>query len=210
MRTVRYDELALIIILGALQPLTEVLFGMRMASLYNVAAAIIVLLWIAVRLTREPGLLHPWGMRFDNFRRALPVYLGFAFLSGQAVFVWGWLHGLTPLPASFWYLLALYLLWGLAQQFALQNFLARNLSALLPNIFARSAVTALLFSLAHAPSVPLMILSCIAGFFFTVLYTRIPNLFAAGIAHGILGALVFYLVLGQDQIEVLKQYLIQQ
>jgi len=34
--------------------------------------------------------------------------------------------------------------------------------------------------------------------FFTPIYRRFPNLWAVGLAHGLLGALAFYLVLGED------------
>lgn len=205
--TIRYDELALIIVLGALQPATELLFGTRIAALYNVAAALVVVAWIAFRLAREKALVHAWGLRRDNFVSSLKIHGAFAFLAAEALYAWGWLHDRTPLPSSFWFLLFLYPVWGFAQQFALQNFVARNLTGLCPNVFMRSLATAALFSLAHAPSMDLMILAFVAGFFFTLLYHRSPNLFAIGIAHGIVGALVFYLVLDQNQMDVLRGYI---
>ena len=43
-----------------------------------------------------------------------------------------------------------------------------------------------------------MVLTLGAGFFFTLIYRRHPNLWAVGILHGFLGALAYYLVLGED------------
>ena len=37
-----------------------------------------------------------------------------------------------------------------------------------------------------------------AGFVLTLVYQRYPNLWMVGTAHGILGSLTFYIVLGQD------------
>ena len=89
-------------------------------------------------------------------------------------------------------------MWGTAQQFGLQNLVAKNLSGLLPNRLALALVSALLFGAAHCPRGPLMLLAFSAGLFFTLIYRRFPNLWAVGIAHGILGALAFYIVLGED------------
>lgn len=202
-----YGELWLILVVGALQPITELFLGTRAASFYNVVAAIVILSYVIYRIVKNPPILRQWGFRCDNFLTALPYHLTFALIGGAIIYVYGWSLGRTPLPPSFWYLFLLYPLWGLAQQFVLQNFLANNLTALFSNIFVRSFVTALLFSLSHAPSLELMLLAGIAGFFFTLLYHRAPNIYAIGIAHGILGALVFYLVLNQDQWTILLNHM---
>ena len=206
--SVHYGDLVVILIAGALQPLVELTLGTRASTFYDVFAAIGIAAWVLWRLSRERGLRRVWGIRADNFWSALPIHIAFAAVAGTVIYAWGYEHGNTPLPSSFWYLLLLYPIWGFAQQFALQNLLARNLAGMFPSLLFRSAVAAFLFSLAHAPSMPLMLLSFCAGFVFTILYHRAPNLFAVGIAHGILGALVFHLVLGQNQIEILKSYLV--
>jgi membrane protease YdiL (CAAX protease family) len=38
----------------------------------------------------------------------------------------------------------------------------------------------------------------VAGFFFTAIYRRVPNLWAVGLVHGILGSLAIYFVSGED------------
>lgn len=201
-----YYELALILTLGALQPVLEITVNSRVAALYNVIAVGIVLSYSVWRIRQRPDILRDWGVRLDTFIDCLLPYLAFTAVGAGAVYGYGMYVGTTPLPVSFWYLFALYPLWGFAQQFVLQNWLARNLVNMVPNLLARSLIVALFFSLAHAPSIELMTVTLIGGFFFTLLYRRYPNLLALGIAHGILGALVFYLVLGQDQWEILKGY----
>ena len=59
-------------------------------------------------------------------------------------------------------------------------------------------VASLLFCGAHFPRLPLVALTFVAGFFFTLLYRREPNIWAVGIVHGLLGALFFYVVLQED------------
>ncbi|MFQ5932728.1 MAG: type II CAAX prenyl endopeptidase Rce1 family protein, partial [Nitrospiraceae bacterium] len=110
----------------------------------------------------------------------------------------GLMRGSIYLPVTFWLTLGLYPAWGIAQQFALQNLIVRNLTGLLSHPVAIAGVAALLFGIAHYPRVSLVMLTVCAGFFFTLIYQRFPNLWAVGIVHGILGALVFYILLGKD------------
>jgi len=202
-----YYELIFILIVGLLQPVTEILFGTQIAVYYNGIAALLVLSYVAIRIYFSRGtIIHAWGIRLDNFRVCLLPYLSFAVIAGIGVYVYGWFNGHTPLPVGFWYVLALYPVWGIAQQFVLQNFVAKNLVSVVPSPITRSFVTAVLFACAHVPSVELVVLTFGAGFIFTYIYNYYQNLLALGIAHGILGALVFHLVLGQDQWGILVQY----
>lgn len=201
----RYGELLLMAILGLLQPFAEVLFGPWVASTYNVVAALIVLVYAVWRIVVDRGVLRQWGMRFDNFSRSLLAHLSFAAVAGVFIILFGWARGIA-VPATFWFLLPIYFVWGFAQQFALQNMVARNLASLFPNVFFRALLVAACFGLVHLPSFPLAALSFVAGLFFIVLYDAFPNLFAVGIAHGLVGSLVFYVLLGQNQWRVVLGY----
>jgi hypothetical protein len=207
MHAPNYKELISILMIGALQPIIDMSAGPTMAQYYNLCAATVVLGYVIYRLLHAPSLLTEWGFRRDNIRATLSLYVLFTLIAGCLVYAHGAYYDRTPVPVSFWYLLALYPVWGIAQQFALQNFVARNLTTLLPNILVRAGATALIFSLSHAPSIELRIVTALAGFFFTLLYHYAPNLILLGISHGFLGALVFYLVLNQDQWAVLQQNL---
>ena len=97
-----------------------------------------------------------------------------------------------------WVTLALYPLWGTAQQFALQNLIARNLTGLTANPLAIACIASVLFGLSHYPRLDLALLTLAAGIPFTLIFRRRPNLWAVGIAHGILGTLAVYWVAGED------------
>ncbi len=155
--------------------------------------------WLAYlvhRVRREPSLWQAWGFRTDNLLPALgeASLLGAAALASIVPF--GLDRGHFPPPPSFWAVLALYPLWGLAQQFLLQALLARNLRPFLGAGVVPAA--AALFSLAHAPDLPLMGLTFAAGLAWTWLYRRRPNLWVLGMWHGVLGAAAWYGVLGRD------------
>jgi hypothetical protein len=200
-------ELAFILLVGALQPMTELFLGARVAAGYNILAAFVVLLYLGYQVVKNPSLVKAWGLRLDTVAQSVPLYLAFTAIASVLIYLAGHYLGHTPLPLSFWYLLLIYPVWGIAQQFALQNLVAQNLTGIAPHLYGRALVTAAIFSLAHAPSVELMVVTALAGFVFTVLYNRAPNLLVLGCSHGFLGALVFYLILGQDQWAILHEYL---
>jgi hypothetical protein len=52
--------------------------------------------------------------------------------------------------------------------------------------------------MACSPQWCLSALAFVAAFFFTLIHQRLPNIWAFGIAHGLLAAMVFYLFLGED------------
>jgi membrane protease YdiL (CAAX protease family) len=109
------------------------------------------------------------------------------------------------MPATFWLLLILYPVWGLAQQFGLQALVTRNLGAVVNRRAWRVAGAAVLFSLAHFPTWELMILVFPAGVVFTWIFDKYRNLWAIGLAHGLLGASAYYFVLGKDPgMEILR------
>jgi membrane protease YdiL (CAAX protease family) len=154
------------------------------------------LAYLAGRVRRDPGLWREWGFRADNLLPALgeASLLGAAALA--AIVPYGLHRGHFPPPASFWAVILLYPLWGLAQQFLLQALLARNLRPFLGAAVVPAA--AALFSIAHAPDWPLMGLTFAAGLAWTWLYQRRPNLWVLGAWHGVLGAAAWYGVLGRD------------
>ncbi|HVS66817.1 MAG TPA: CPBP family intramembrane glutamic endopeptidase [Thermoanaerobaculia bacterium] len=192
-----YAELLAVIAAGALHVVCELAISAFAARVVNgilVSAFAGYLIW---RVSRDRATLHHWGFRRDNLGPALLAHLGFASAGSLALIAIGSIRGTLALPATFVVTLALYPLWGLAQQFALQNLIARNLAALQGSL--RIALLAsILFAASHLPRWELVALTFAAGVPFTLIYRRFPNLWAVGLAHGVLGSLAFYLVLEED------------
>lgn len=88
---------------------------------------------------------------------------------------------------------ALYLLWGLFQQYLLNGYCLTRLQSALPQRGAALA-SAALFSAVHAPNWFLMPVTLVAGYLAARLYTRHRNLYFLGLAHGTVGVLLFLLV----------------
>ena len=103
--------------------------------------------------------------------------------------------------------IALYPVWGVAQQFALQNLIAKNIAGIFSKPVGVAVASATLFAISHYPRVELVGLTFVSGIFLTLVYRKVPNLWAVGIAHGLLGSLAFYLVLNEDPGAVILGFL---
>jgi len=205
--TPSYPELWLILLTGFLHLVVELVCDGRHGKtlwlltpdqLYNLLAIVLWSGYVLWRLATTPGIARAWGFRGDNFMNALGSSLVFVTCAAVLLLVYGKLTGRLVVPQAFWLALLLYPLYGVAQQFALQVLLAKNLRSIVKARSVRAGVTGAVFSIAHFPNVPLMMLVAPAGFVFTLIYESRPNLWAVGLAHGLLGAMVYYIVLGAD------------
>jgi membrane protease YdiL (CAAX protease family) len=113
-------------------------------------------------------------------------------LSGLVVFI-AWhthtlhrLHGPMPFPLHGW----AYMVWSLMQQFLLQSYFLLRLLRLLPGKAAPIIAAAAIFALAHLPNPILTPITLVWGLIACVLFLRYRNIYALGIAHGIMGLCV--------------------
>lgn len=193
-----YGELIAIIVAGGLHIVAEVAVSTTSARLFNLGVAIAFLIYIVWRAGSSRHVLHIWGMQWTNFWPALKLQLAFGLPAVAFLVAYGIYSNSFPPPQTFWLAVILYPVWGIAQQFALQNLLARNLQTFVRPRAVRALLAAGLFGLAHMPLIPIVVLTFFGGFFLTWIYERRPNLWAAGCVHGVLGAMAFYFVLGKD------------
>ena len=99
------------------------------------------------------------------------------------------LNGLVP-----------FLLSGIAQQYLLQGFIHRRLRSVFAppgevRAFRRPEATTILltaicFSVIHIPNPALTILTFIGGLAWSVAYQRAPNIYAAGLSHGLMSLMI--------------------
>ena len=202
-----YPELAAIILVGILHVVTELGSSPTIATLYNVIVSIAFVAYLIWRVRRSSGAVRAWGMRTDNFWPAFRLQLVFGAIGAAILVGYGIATGELFLPQTFWMTVGIYPIWGIAQQFALQNFIARNLTGVLSNPIAIAVTAAVLFGAVHYPRLELVILAGSAGVFLTWLYRRIPNLWAVGIVHGVLGSLAYYVILKEDPGAIILNFL---
>lgn len=153
--------------------------------------------YVAWSLSRGRWSLAELGLRTDNLpaagRAALRVYAPVA----AAILLW-FAASPVPAPASGFYLtLILYPFWGVIQQFLFQSLLHARLVRL--GLAPWSVlVTAALFAAVHAHNPELAALAFPFGLLSSWLFLRQPNIIPIGVAHGVLGAMVYYLLLAKD------------
>lgn len=133
--------------------------------------------WTALGLGREGLLRSLWIIGVALLFSALAI-----FFASQAHRLHR-LHGPTPLLLHGWG----YIVWSLMQQFLLQSYFLLRLLRLLPDKAAPIIVAAGIFSLAHLPNPVLTPITFIWGIIACVLFLRYRNIYALGVAHGIMG-----------------------
>jgi len=89
--------------------------------------------------------------------------------------------------------MALYLPWGLLQQYILNGYFYNRMEAL-TTPSRSSLITAALFAAVHSPNWFLMGVTLVAGYGATIIYRKYRNLYVLGIAHAVVGLLLFLVV----------------
>jgi len=184
--------------------------GLRWLSLVEavgVTGAVLVLIWL-VQPFGTPGMdlalrilivgsmvvsnvLHRdsfrrLGIRVDNLGRAARAVLPPTAIAAVVVVALGLILSsprlsLQRLLLNFGY----YVMWGFAQQYALQGFiLLRLVDAGLTKRAPPAA--AALFALVHAPNPGLVVMTFSAGWMWCVLFRREPNLLMLAVSHAFL------------------------
>jgi Type II CAAX prenyl endopeptidase Rce1-like len=134
------------------------------------------------------------GFRVANLKSALyalapaAAILAIALLAIGAIF-----HTIRPVPLnSALGSLALYCFWGLFQQYLLNGYFLNRFVKISP-AFA-PLIAAIAFSAIHTPNWFLIIVTFFAGFVCAKMYLKFRNLYALGLAHGVIGFLLYLCV----------------
>lgn len=168
---------------------------------YVTSASLLWLAYILYRIKTNPEAPAYWGFRKAGFRDSLR-WIGPVALLALAVFVTLGLWNRTLLfNEHLLFVMILYPVWGTIQQFLIIGLLVRNLKDMegititTPIIVAISAVV---FSVVHFPSLPLVLATLGLAIGYSLLYLRYRNLWILGLFHGWMGGLFYFFVLGRD------------
>ncbi|MGI9517392.1 MAG: CPBP family intramembrane glutamic endopeptidase [Pirellulaceae bacterium] len=165
-----------------------------------IVIVVILIAYDRLLLRRRDETPRDLGFRCDNWQRAarwilLPA-LGLVVVIVFRAMVLGYVF-----PAALWLLLPLYPLWGLIQQFVFQGIVLRRLLILIDSHWIAIVITAIWFSLVHLPDWRVCLLTLTAGLYWSWVFLKCPNIWALGLSHGILAALTYPLVLGENPVE---------
>lgn len=153
--------------------------------------------YVVLRVRRDPGALRTWGFRLEGLGEAFVAPTLFSAAAAASIAALAAARGTLEANPHLLPILLLYPLWGITQQFLVQALVARNLEHRVPRCWLMLLVAAL-FAVVHAPDLVLMGATFLLGLFFTPMYLRRRNLIPLGLYHGVLGALVYFWVLGRD------------
>ena len=193
-RRAKFEVVALLLT-GGLHLVFEGLLDQKL--LFIVLAAVGWCTYLGLRFRAEPELVRAWrlGLRGEPGTAALvAAALGLGILALAGV---GAILGPLKLHSNLLFILLLYPVWGWVQQFLLQALFARNLDQLMQPQTAYAAAC-VCFALVHAPDIWLMAATFGLAAIFIPLYRKGAALIPLGIAHGWLGALFYYWILGRD------------
>lgn len=157
--------------------------------------------YVIYRYRQEPDILKYWGLATDDFQKSFLQLLPIA-LACVVIFVGAGFYFQTEvLDWSLVFILLLYPIWGILQQFLVLGIYSRNLSDGWGGERSEAMViglTAVLFAIIHYPSPMLVGATFLLAIVYCWLFLRGSSILALGIYHGWLGGVFFYTVLGRN------------
>src|SRR5579864_5167797 len=134
------------------------------------------------------------GFRVANLKSALGALAPAVLLLAAALLVTGAMcHTIRAVtPNSGFASLGLYCLWGLFQQYLLNGYFLNRFVEASPA--GAPLIAAIAFSGIHTPNWFLMAVTLLAGFVCARIYLKFRNLYALGLAHGVIGFLLYLCV----------------
>ena len=152
----------------------------------RILSPVALVVTLTIVLARRPSL-DDLGMGRRGLRPSwwiLPVAIVVAIASLLVAKQIGTLH---PLYKGDFKHIAGYVIWTLYQQFLMNDLFMPRLTRLLGGESAAVGVAAVLFSAAHLPNLPLTAATLVWGAISCGLFLRYRNLYALGLAQGLLG-----------------------
>jgi hypothetical protein len=179
---------------GSTRDLLELIFGYGVILFVlwmpefpqRILSPVALLVTLAIVLARAPSL-EDLGMSVRGLAPSfwiLPAALALAIVSLLVAKEVGTLH---PLYKGDFKHIAGYVLWTLYQQFLMNDLFMPRLTRLLASESAAIGLAAVLFAAAHLPNLPLTAATLVWGAISCALFRRYQNLYALGLAQGLLG-----------------------
>jgi hypothetical protein len=152
----------------------------------RILSPVALLVTLAIVLARRPSL-SDLGLGRRGLVRSLWILPAAIALAVVSVLVAKQLGTLHELYKGDFKHVAGYVLWTLYQQFLLNDLFMPRLTRLLASENAAVGLAAVLFAMAHLPNLPLTAATLLWGAISCALFRRYHNLYALGLAQGLLG-----------------------
>ncbi|MBU2651716.1 MAG: CPBP family intramembrane metalloprotease [Bacteroidetes bacterium] len=195
----KWLEILAVLLTGILKFVLMDEFGFRL--LFITGACLFWLLFILTKYIKNPKVLSRWGFRKHDFRKSMLALLPYALIFVAGIIIYGLASGSAIVNWHIIPVLIFYPIWGTIQQFMTAGLVAGNLKTISTIKISDSQIgllTALLFSLVHYPSVPLMLYTFIMEYIFIRVYFKWGNLWSLGLYHGLVSGIFLSFVSGRD------------
>jgi membrane protease YdiL (CAAX protease family) len=179
---------------GSARDLIELIvgFGLIMFVLWmpefpqHILSPLALVVTLGIVLARRPSL-EDLGMSGRGLVASLWILPAAVVLVVVSLLVAKHIGTLHPLYKGDFKHIAGYVLWTLYQQFLLNDLFMPRLTRLLASENAAVSLAAVLFAAAHLPNVWLAVVTLLWGAIACLLFRRYRNLYALGLAQGVLG-----------------------
>jgi hypothetical protein len=179
---------------GSARDLVELIFGYGLILFVlwtpefpqRVLSPVAFVMTLAVVLARRPSL-DDLGIGRRGLARSLWILPATILLAIASLLLARKIGTLHPLYKGDFKHVAGYILWTLYQQFLLNDYFMPRLTRLLASENAAVGLAAVLFAAAHLPNLPLTGATLLWGAISCALFRRYHNLYALGLAQGVLG-----------------------
>jgi hypothetical protein len=158
-------------------------------DLQRTFSPVVLVLTLLVVLSRRPSP-DELGLGWRGLIPSLWILPAAIALAALSMFVAAKIGALHPLYQADFGHVAGYFLWTVYQQFLLQDYFMDRLLRLVPNESTAVALAGTLFAAAHLPNLVLTAATLVWGVVSCALFRRYPNLWALGLAQGLLGLCV--------------------
>jgi membrane protease YdiL (CAAX protease family) len=152
----------------------------------RILSPLVLLVTLAIVLGRRPSA-EELGMSRRGLAASFWILPAAIVLALASLLVAKQIGTLHPLYKGDFKHIAGYILWTLYQQFLMNDLFMPRLTRMLPSENTAVGAAAILFALAHLPNLPLTAVTLVWGAISCALFRRYRNLYALGLAQGLLG-----------------------
>ncbi len=196
--------LEIVSVLGSVLLAVWALVPMYPQSRWTLLVPAALAVWLVINSQRLRGeSWHDVGFRAAGFGSAFKLLALPMLFAIAAMSLISWKLNSFQRTSQFALNLFIAPLWGIVQQYITQGFLYRRVRSLIVQSQAspveqrtqvRKAIwlSASCFAFVHLPNPTLSLLTLAAGLLWSWVYERAPNLWALGISHGILSAVLMH------------------
>ncbi|MFO7827668.1 MAG: CPBP family intramembrane glutamic endopeptidase [Bacteroidales bacterium] len=196
---IRWFEIGAVIITGIFKFLFVNVFNLQ--PVFIGASILFWGLYIGYRTSRNKNILKYWGFTKTHFYPAFKMAGLFALICISIFAINALYNHYQLFNMHLFFVLLLYPVWGLIQQFMMMSLILGNLidwSSNKNHEIIYILITSVMFSAVHFPSLILMILTFILAIYYSLIFLKYRNLYPLGLFHGWIGGFFYYYVLHYD------------